>query len=76
MKNILSYINPVFTGEEISEWVNYQIQNGTSHIKTALWLKNHFIIHPERQYKLYWQLEHAGIPKTKKPYLFRYKEKI
>ena len=36
MKNILSYQYPVtFSGKEIRDWANYQIQNNTSHKEQA-----------------------------------------
>lgn len=29
MKNILSYKNPCFSGQEILDWANYQVNNKT-----------------------------------------------
>lgn len=36
MKNILSYKNPCFSGQEILDWANYQVNNKTSHYKQGI----------------------------------------
>lgn len=42
MKNILSYKNPCFSGQEILDWANYQVNNKTSHYKQGLRVLNLF----------------------------------
>lgn len=51
MKNILSYKNPCFSGQEILDWANYQVNNKTSHYKQGLRVLNLFgNIKPDRKY--------------------------
>lgn len=42
MENILSYQNAVFSGKEILDWANYQIDNHTSHYNQGLRILNYF----------------------------------
>ena len=54
MKNILSYKNPCFSGQEILDWANYQINNKTSHYKQGLRVLNLFgNIEPDRKYYIF-----------------------
>lgn len=54
MKNILSYKNPCFSGQEILDWANYQINNKTSHYKQGLRVLNLFDnIKPDRKYYIF-----------------------
>ena len=54
MKNILSYkLGSVFSGKEIKEWINYHLENKTSHTKQALYLKRFLNINDENHYMLY-----------------------
>ena len=42
MKNLLSYQHGIkFTGREIKEWIQYQIDNKTSHYKEAMHMKKY-----------------------------------
>lgn len=42
MKNILSYQNAIFSGKEILDWANYQIDNHTSHYSQGLRILDYF----------------------------------
>ena len=54
MKNILSYKNPYFSGQEILDWANYQVNNKTSHYKQGLRVLNLFgNIKPNRKYYIF-----------------------
>lgn len=54
MKNILSYKNPCFNGQEILDWANYQVNNKTSHYKQGLRVLNLFgNIKPDRKYYIF-----------------------
>lgn len=54
MKNILSYKNPCFSGQEILDWANYQVNNKTSHYKQGLRVLNLFgNIKPDRRYYIF-----------------------
>ena len=54
MKNILSYKNPCFSGQEILNWANYQVNNKTSHYKQGLRVLNLFgNIKPNRKYYIF-----------------------
>ncbi len=54
MKNILSYKNPCFSGQEILDWANYQVNNKTSHYKQGLRVLNLFgNIKPDRKYYIF-----------------------
>lgn len=54
MKNILSYKNPCFSGQEILDWANYQINNKTSHYKQGLRVLNLFgNIKADRKYYIF-----------------------
>lgn len=54
MKNILSYKNPCFSGQEILNWANYQVNNKTSHYKQGLRVLNLFgNIKPDRKYYIF-----------------------
>ena len=54
MKNILSYKNSCFSGQEILDWANYQVNNKTSHYKQGLRVLNLFgNIKPDRKYYIF-----------------------
>lgn len=54
MKNILSYKNPCFSGQEILDWANYQVNNKTSHYKQGLRVLNLFgNIKSDRKYYIF-----------------------
>ena len=54
MKNILSYKNPCFSGQEILDWANYQVNNKTSHYKQGLRVLNLFgNIKADRKYYIF-----------------------
>lgn len=54
MKNILSYKNPWFSGQEILDWANYQVNNKTSHYKQGLRVLNLFgNIKPDKKYYIF-----------------------
>ena len=54
MKNILSYKNPCFSGQEILDWANYQVNNKTSHYEQGLRVLNLFgNIKPDRKYYIF-----------------------
>ena len=50
MRNILSYQNGVFSGEEIMNWAKHQVENKTSHKRNARYILNHYKLLPQRQY--------------------------
>ena len=52
MRNILSYQNGQFTGEEITKWAQYQVENKTSNQKAGRYILNHFHLLPQRLYKV------------------------
>lgn len=59
MKNILSYKNPLFSGQEILDWANYQVSNKTSHYKQGLRVLNLFgNIKPDRKYYIFSNYRH------------------
>ena len=54
MKNILSYKNPCFSGQEILDWANYQVNNKTSHYNQELRVLNLFgNIKADREYYIF-----------------------
>ena len=54
MKNILSYKNPCFSGQEILDWANYQVNNKASHYKQGLRVLNLFgNIKADRKYYIF-----------------------
>ena len=54
MKNILSYKNPCFSGQEILDWANYQVNNKTSHYKQGWRVLNLFgNIKADRKYYIF-----------------------
>lgn len=53
MKNILSYTMPYkLTGQELIDWIKYQIEHDTSKRKYAERLNRRFIIKPNHIYSL------------------------
>lgn len=54
MRNILSYQQGTkFTGKEILDWANFQVENETSHKEQGLTILNRFDgINPERLYQI------------------------
>ena len=51
MKNILSYQNREFSGKEILEWAQYQVDNNTSHSKQGARILKYFNnLHLDRMY--------------------------
>lgn len=59
MKNILSYKNPLFSGQEILDWANYQVSDKTSHYKQGLRVLNLFgNIKPDRKYYIFSNYRH------------------
>ena len=63
MKNILSYQNSaVFTGEEILDWANYQVNNGTSKKKYAARILKYYgdTLKSTREYHVLSRYETAG----------------
>lgn len=54
MRNILSYQQGTkFTGKEILDWANFQVENKTSHKEQGLAILNRFDgINPERLYQI------------------------
>ena len=73
MKNILSYKKPVFTGQEIMEWVEYHIQNNTSHSKEAKYILCHYKLIPNKKYYISTHYYGTGCgEKRYKPYIQNY----
>lgn len=63
MKNILSYQNgTVFTGKEIIDWANYQVNNCTSKKKYAVRILKYYkdTLKPMRKYCVFSRYETAG----------------
>lgn len=53
MKNIISYkIGTKFSGKEIKEWINYHINNKTSHTKQAQCMKKFLNLKDDEVYIL------------------------
>lgn len=52
MRNILSYQNGQFTGEEITKWAQYQVENKTSHQKAGRYILNHYNLFPQKMYRV------------------------
>jgi hypothetical protein len=50
MRNILSYQNGKFTGQEIMDWAKYQVENETSHKDAGRYILNHFNLIPYNTY--------------------------
>lgn len=77
MKNILSYKNPCFSGQEILDWANYQVNNKTSHYKQGLRVLNLFgNIKPNKKYYIFsnyrtWSC--CGYDTIHKPIVYKYK---
>lgn len=54
MKNILSYqYGAIFTGKEINDFIDYHINNNTSHKKDAIRLMKQFIFKDNHSYLTY-----------------------
>lgn len=54
MRNILSYqYGTIFTGKEINDFIDYHINNNTSHKKDAIRLMKHFIFKNNHSYMTY-----------------------
>lgn len=67
MKNILSYQNAVFSGKEILDWVNYQIDNHTSHYSQGLRILDYFSkIKPEENYIIQTSYETFSVNEIRK----------
>ncbi len=63
MRNILSYQNgAVFTGKEIIDWANYQVDNKTSKKKYGTRILKHYksTLKPTREYHVFTRYETAG----------------
>lgn len=63
MKNILSYQNgAVFTGKEIIDWANYQVNNSTSKKKYATRILKYYkdTLKSMRKYHVFSRYETAG----------------
>lgn len=63
MKNILSYQNwAMFTGKEILDWANYQVNNSTSKKKYAARILKYYkdTLNPTRRYYVFSRYETAG----------------
>ena len=63
MKNILSYQNgTIFTGKEIIDWANYQVNNKTSKSKYGLRILKYYkdTLKPDRKYRVFTRYETAG----------------
>lgn len=76
MKNILSYKNPCFSGQEILDWANYQVNNKTSHYKQGLRVLNLFgNIKPDRKYYIFshYRTWHSHCGYSIKPKLIIYR---
>ena len=76
MKNILSYKNPCFSGQEILDWANYQVNNKTSHYKQGLRVLNLFgNIKPDRKYYIFshYRTWHSHCRYSIKPKLIIYR---
>lgn len=60
MRNILSYqFGTAFTGKEILDWANHQVENQTSHLKVGKTILRKFgNIHADRMYAIF--LYHPG----------------
>lgn len=53
MKNILSFDhNAIFSGQEIIDWITYQIDNNTSHKKDAENIKKYLNVNPNERYRI------------------------
>jgi hypothetical protein len=50
MRNLLSVQNGIFTGQEILDWIQHQIENNTSHAHEAKFLQTN--IAPDRNYRI------------------------
>ena len=74
MKNILSYQTPIFTGKEILDWANYQVDNKTSHYKQGKRILRLFsAIKPNRKYYIFASYENWNCGNwTKIPIVYRY----
>lgn len=67
MKNILSYQNAVFSGKEILDWANYQIDNHTSHYGQGLRILNYFSkIKPDEDYIIQTSYETFSVNEIRK----------
>ena len=76
MKNILSYKNPCFSGQEILDWANYQVNNKTSHYEQGLRVLNLFgNIKPDRKYYIFshYRTWHSHCGYSIKPKLIIYR---
>ena len=61
MRNILSYQPDMkFTGREIIEWSNFQVENKTSHMKQGEYILKHFNLLPHREYYIRTSYEGTG----------------
>ncbi len=74
MKNILSYKDPCFTGQEILDWANYQINNETSHYKQGQRILRLFSkIKPDKKYFICSSYESWSVGYwIKQPIIYRY----
>lgn len=67
MKNILSYQNAVFSGKEILDWANYQIDSHTSHYSQGLRILDYFSkIKPEENYIIQTSYETFSVNEIRK----------
>ena len=52
-KNILSYKSyTIFTGKEINDWIQYQIEHETSKARIAQKMQRHFTIKNDGRYRI------------------------
>lgn len=68
MKNILSYQNgTMFTGKEIIDWANYQVNNKTSKSKYGLRILKYYkdTLKFDRKYRVFTRHETAGCNDTR-----------
>lgn len=68
MKNILSYQNgAIFTGKEIIDWANYQVNNKTSKSKYGLRILKYYkdTLKSNRKYRVFTRYETAGCNDTR-----------
>ena len=52
MRNILSYQNSQFSGQEIMDWAKHQVEHNTSHKRAGRHILNHFRLIPQKMYRV------------------------
>lgn len=77
MKNILSYkYGTVFTGAEILEWAQYQVDHYTSHHQQGNTILNRYgkTLKPDKRYHIYGSRRTYAVNEVvKKPYIIKAK---